>query len=101
MRDFTDKCPWSMPTGFRPKDSTLVGEDCHLGPKVSSAIDGGTVPGLGAWGGGGAFERVKSIGCVSLSAEDFWYQDRHPEYVGHIGRSTDASSSEACVELRC
>ncbi|CAN0115807.1 unnamed protein product [Scytosiphon promiscuus] len=32
-RDFTDKCPWSMPGGFRPKDSTLVGEGCHLGPK--------------------------------------------------------------------
>ena len=26
--------PWTMPTGFRPKDSTLVGEGCHLGPKV-------------------------------------------------------------------
>ncbi|CAM9441457.1 unnamed protein product [Ectocarpus sp. 12 AP-2014] len=33
MREFSDKCPWSMPDGFRPKDSTLVGEGCHLGPK--------------------------------------------------------------------
>ena len=29
-----DKCPWRMPNGFRPKDSTLVGEGCHIGPKV-------------------------------------------------------------------
>ncbi|CAM9170877.1 unnamed protein product [Ascophyllum nodosum] len=28
-----DKCPWRMPNGFRPKDSTLVGEGCHIGPK--------------------------------------------------------------------
>lgn len=32
-REFTEKCPWSMPKGFRPKDSTLVGDGCHLGAK--------------------------------------------------------------------
>ncbi|CAM9261058.1 unnamed protein product [Pylaiella littoralis] len=32
-RELTEKCPWSMPSGFRPKDSTLVGEGCHIGPK--------------------------------------------------------------------
>lgn len=34
-KQFSDKCPWSMPSGFRPKDSTLVGEGCHIGAKAS------------------------------------------------------------------
>eukprot|EP00903_Cladosiphon_okamuranus_P008474 g8141.t1 len=32
-REFSDKCPWTMPDGFRPKDSTLVGKGCHIGAK--------------------------------------------------------------------
>eukprot|EP00752_Nemacystus_decipiens_P010410 g9277.t1 len=32
-REMSDKCPWTMPDGFRPKDSTLVGEGCHIKAK--------------------------------------------------------------------